>query len=162
MPPSPATHSSPHSYRTTLVNDGWINVGQGAGGTVHFKSNEKIVVKVSEADDAYLAFVQFAYSNPSYCLPVVTLIHKGENWAVTHIELLNTLNSAAAASVATWWAGYIAAKKSNLPPPEPAEWSNMAEALRSLAISNRYGFDMKSENAMQRLDGTIVFTDPLF
>jgi hypothetical protein len=107
-------------------------------------------------------FVQFASSNPSSCLPVVTLIRDSQNWAVTHIEILNELDPADAASVATWWAGYITAKRLNLPLPEPAEWSNMAEALRTVAICNRCGFDMKAENAMKRPDGTIVFTDPLF
>jgi hypothetical protein len=145
-----------------LENDGWPKVGQGAGGTVHRKEGENIVVKVSEADDAYLAFVQFASSNPSSCLPVVTSIHQGQNWAVTHIEILNTLKPEAASLVATWWASYLASKKSNLPLPEPAEWSNMAEALRNVAISNQCCFDIKSDNVMQRPDGTIVFTDPLF
>jgi hypothetical protein len=162
MPPSPAAHNSAHSYRAALVNDGWIQIGQGAGGTVHSKASEKIVVKVSEGDDAYLAFVRFVLANASPCLPVVTLIHQSQNWAVIHIELLVKLSPAASALVATWWAGYVAAKKSKSPLPPPAEWSNTADCLQAVAIANNCGFDMKADNAMQRLDGTIVFTDPLF
>ncbi|MCW8308875.1 hypothetical protein AruPA_17720 [Acidiphilium sp. PA] len=162
MPPSPACFKSVHSYRDELVNVGWIKIGQGAGGTVHGKTGQDIVVKVSEADAGYLAFVKFVSANASACLPRLNLIRDDQNWAVTHIERLNPLSSTGAAKVAAWWCNYMAAIKSNMALPEPVEWSTMAEALRSMAITNKWGFDMKEANAMERPDGTIVFTDPLY
>lgn len=162
MPPLPDTYPSAVQYRLALDAAGWPQIDHGAGGTIHHKPGESFVVKVSEADNAYLDFVRFAAANPAHGLPDVKLVYQGGNWMVAHIKHLGPLSPQAAADVMTWWDNYVAAKKENAPLPNPAEWSTLADQIQRLATDNKHYFDVKPQNFMQRADGTVLFTDPLF
>lgn len=165
QPPSPNLFSSPHEYRKQLIANGWPQIGSGAGGTVHHSSSAKFVVKVSEGDAAYLAFIKYAIANPCPCLPRATIIHEvqsdGADWAVTHIEYLTPLSSASASNVTAWWEAFKIAKKTNGPLPNPSSWSTLFEQLQKVANSINACFDVKINNVMLR-GHDVVFTDPLF
>jgi len=160
-PPVPANSNTAVSYESALMAAGWSLIGQGAGGRVYHRNGDGCVIKVSEADLCYLAFATYAQSNPQTCLPTLTIVHHGNNWAVIHIEMLEPLNTINADRVLTWWSDYITARKNGLTLPAPTDWSALANALGLIASSGNCGFDMKSANAMQR-GSTVVFTDPLF
>lgn len=165
LPPSPSLFSSPYDYRAQLVASGWQEIGRGAGGTVHHFSSAPFVVKVSVGDAAYLEFIKYAIANPGPCLPCATIIHEvqsaGVDWAVTHIEYLTPLSSAAASAVIAWWDAFKIAKKTNGSLPAPSSWSTLFERLQKVANSINACYDVKINNVMLR-GHDVVFTDPLF
>lgn len=160
-PPDPKLSRSANQYEQALESAGWTRIGAGAGGRVFHRACDPDVIKVSDGDDCYLAFANFAAANPAPCLPDLRVVYQNGQWSVVHIELLAPLDSGNEAAVSTWWIDYQAAAKSKSARPAPADWSALADSLRPIASLGACGFDMKSENAMQR-GATVVFTDPLF
>ncbi len=115
---------------------------------------------MSDGDNCYLAFAEYAMANPQNCLPKLNVVHRSDQWAVTHIEHLIPLDAANATKLKHWWREIITAWRTSSPLPCPKDWSQVANDLRQIAIDRGCSFDMKEVNAMQR-GYTVVFTDPL-
>ena len=162
MPPAPASYPSAVRYRAALVADGWKLLATGGrGGTVYRKAGESFAIKVSEADDCYLAYVKFAASYASSHVPQLSLQYDYNGWAVVHTEELFPLEAADIAMLKKWLLDFRAAKMGKMPFPSPICLSQLLDQIVSIAPQG-CGLDVeKTGNVMKRHNGTLVVTDPL-
>jgi hypothetical protein len=159
-PPDPNLSKGAAAYCCELERAGWVQIGGGAGGRVFHRNDDQMVIKVSDGDDCYLAFVDYVLATPQDCLPILESVYRSDQWSVTHIERLEPLSDRNAAAVNQWWAALEQALKQNLPLPSPKNWSDVIVALLPIARAGSCNFDMKTANAMQR-GSTVVLIDPL-
>ncbi|MGC4409953.1 hypothetical protein D4A92_07655 [Rhizobium rosettiformans] len=160
-PPDPSCSNGAAGYCNELVRAGWSEVGKGACSRVFHRAGDTTVIKVSDGDQCYLAFVDYVITNPMDCLPNLENVYRSQAWAVTHIEHLDVLSESNGTQLLKWWESFIAARRNNMQVPLPADWSQVACALQPIASEGGCGFDVKKINAMQR-GSTVVFTDPLY
>ncbi|WP_455985129.1 hypothetical protein [Methylorubrum extorquens] len=162
-PPDPQQYRTAVGYGEALKEQGWSRTGGGAGGSIYHRVGGPQIIKVTDGDDCYLAFANYAENNPLSCLPLLKIVYRGSGWGVIHIEHLSQLSSEKADEVRKWWEEYVSSKKANSPSPSPQVWSDLMDDIWLIAKSHRCGFDFKAENVMQRSrTGEVVFVDLLF
>ncbi len=159
-PPDPALSHSASHYCTELEDAGWVEIGNGVGGRVFHRDVDPEVIKVTDGDDCYLAFAEYASDHPQECLPKLEIKHRDDQWAVIHIEKLNLLSDDNSKFLMEWWDRYLVARKKNSTLPSPKNWSDFVTRMFDLAKNCGCDIDIKPNNAMQR-GSTLVFIDPL-
>lgn len=143
-----------------LSEAGWKCIGSGVASRVYRYGSEQTVLKVSDGDECYLLFVDYAVANWTAALPKLVNLYRGGNWAVTRIEFLMQLSVGDAAHIVAWKDDYVDCRRKNLSRPLPYERSAALDDLFAIAIKHDCGMDLKPDNWMRRGD-TIVLTDPM-
>lgn len=173
-------HMAFTSGQFNRMNDTWDVVGVGAGGSVFHRPGDKFVIKVFDQEDmGYKRWLAFSLQNQSNSfVPKIigrpTPINK--ELAFVRLELLKELTNHNHMFVENWWMEYrrsFRRFKSSTPPPRsenrliksdwPLKKQDVNDYIKVMTfIDNHTSNDVRRDNYLERPNGELVITDPLY
>ena len=144
-----------------ILSKGYIPGPQGAGGQIFYSSDGSAVIKLSHdpGSKVFFDFVAQASGNPHF--PVMNNILSGSQWASAEIERLEELTDANIVLQKSIAENFIKNKGLLDASQFPSKLFEAIDKIKAHAVKEKCFLDItKSDNWMQRSDGTIVISDP--
>lgn len=146
-----------------LYRNGYQEKGSGNFATVFYKPGTNYVLKLFKSnDEGYLTFIKYVLNHPNPHFPKLysKIIKITDAYYAIKIEELSPLSTSSAREIEEVFYEFY---EENIVPTnvDPSMLEAMQQIL-DLMKKNNLGNDMGDNNIMQRKDGTIVFSDPIW
>lgn len=163
----------------TVKKLGFKILGNGHFSAVYGSKGKEYVVKVSlEEDLAYLKYVNFITKNPNIHFPIVTLIKQTtfneRTLCIYLLEKLNPLAKTPQNTILMYLINHLSMvnldfkshlqvnKSHKLYYEKNKSFFKALKMVKNFHRGGDLGLDIKRDNLMQRIDGTVVITDPVY
>ncbi len=158
---------------------GWEKLGEGYYASVYGKPDSPYVLKIFEYDDSYVSYLKLIEQYPNIHFPKIKgRLRVTPKYRAVRMEKLSPTTKVNVGGLTVDVSGMLNAymidkryqlnniqiRNRELFDEYAADKPKLIEALDLIneELVGKYALDLNSDNIMQRADGTIVITDPLY